>query len=440
MSAALGLMALPAEAAGVQPSQLAVRLAATTKIGPVAGLTATATKPGTAYTVSASWKVLTGATSYAVSMVYAGTVVASGKVPQPTSTTDGLVKWTAQTTLPAMTSLTVKVVPVASKRRGVAATTSLVLPDLTAPDGQYTLVLDHTVATVTQDALSDDVTPTDQITRAIDWGAGNGFENWTTGTTVSNDYKTTGLWKPQVRLTDLAGNTRTIALKTVVIGDTTAPVGSYTAAPQQAWAKLTRVVLTQVSLSDDFSSAADVVRVVDWKDGTAATPWTSGTTLSHVYQVGGTFTPSVTLVDEAGNQTTVDSSPVTVAVDTTAPVVRVNVPRWKASHVSSWKTVHGIARDGAGTGVKRVVVRVVEKRGTSWYAYRAPSKTWVRAGSTKASAMRLTRAAVASWSAGRWSTPVARLRKGTIVVTARASDRVGNTSAPVSVSKRLTSW
>ncbi|HSJ21834.1 MAG TPA: hypothetical protein VK964_14785 [Nocardioidaceae bacterium] len=433
------MAALPAQAAPSQPTTLMAQLARPTKVGPVTGLTATATKPTENYRLSAVWNVLTGATSYNVTVTdSAGMAVAQGKVSQP-SATETKVAWSWQTSLPALTRLTVKVVPLAGKRPGRAATTQTTLPDLTAPVGSYTLSLDETGrATFHQESLSDDVTPVEKIQRWIDWGMGNGWEAWTTGVSISHDYPELGLWKPRVRLLDNAGNERVVTLQTVVTGDYSAPSGTYTTTPQRAWAQLTRVVLTETALSDNLSAREDIVRWVDWRDGTTPTQWTRGTTLTHVYQAGGTFSPSVRLVDEAGNAVTVDAPTVTVAVDAAAPTVRITVPKRKAAFVDSWRTLRGTARDPLGTGVRQVQVRVVEKRGATWYAYQAPGKRWVKAGSTKAAAMKKTRPGVGTLKSGRWSMSVARLRKGTIVVKATATDRVGNVSKPAMVSQRLT--
>lgn len=444
--AAAGLVAVPAQAAAVQPGELAVQLARPTRIGPVTGLTASATKPAGTYSVKVDWDDLTGATAYDVSMIYAGTVLAKTRVT-PSS-------WTTTTTRSVNDSLTFKVVPVAAKRKGVAATTTLVLPDLTAPVGQYDLALDDQTgtATVTELSLTDDM-PGGSVTRYIDWGmdhdqqpwnaqTASGWEPWTTGSTTSFTYPELGRWEPRICVVDQAGNARVIPLRAVVTGDLTPPSGTFTTTPQSAWAKYTKVVVTEGEISDNFTPADKIVRSVNWGDGDGNTwePWTAGTTLAHVYTSGGTHTPVVRLVDEAGKSVEVTTSQVTVKVDATAPKVTVRVPKRKAAYVSSWKTLRGTARDSLGTGVRQVQVRVVQKRGTSWYAYRAPSKRWVRAGSTRTSAMRQTRAAVAVWKQGRWSTSVARLRRGTIVVAAQATDRVGNASKRVSVKRLLTRW
>ena len=73
---------------------------------------------------------------------------------------------------------------------------------------------------------------------------------------------------------------------------------------------------------------------MNWGDG-SATDWTEGTTVSHVYGVAGSFTPTVTLTDEAHNPSTVPTSEVVVTADTTRPAspdaakARRSVRAWK---------------------------------------------------------------------------------------------------------------
>jgi hypothetical protein len=432
-SASVGLATVPAHAAPM-PSETMVLLGKPTSIGPVTGLTASVTKPTDAYRVTATWNALAAATAYDVSLT-AGTFTAKARVTDP--------RWTTDVKAPVNTLVSIKVVPVAAiKGKKVPKTTSLVLPDLTAPVGQYELVLDsHTgTATVTETALSDDVTARDQIQRSIDWDMGAGWETWASELTTTYSYLELGRYEPRLRLTDEAGNSRVVPLKVVVTGDLTDPTGTFTTTPLKAWAKYTKVVVTQTDIEDNVTPDEYIVRSVNWGDGDGSSwvPWTAGSALRHVYTAGGTYTPRVKLVDEAGREAYVDSTPVTVRVDSAAPKVTIAVPKRRAAYVASWKTLRGTARDYVGSGVNRVWVRVVEKRGATWYAYRAPGKRWVRAGSTRASAMRQTRVGIAYWRAGRWSLSVARLRKGTIVVKVNATDRVGNASKPVWVSKRLT--
>lgn len=428
VTGALALSTAPAEAVAAYPQAAAP--APKSQIGPVVGLKATVSKPGAAYRVDATWNPLPRAASYQVTMTTStGSVVDEGRV------TDSA--WQTTTNLPALTQLRLKVVPYTdTNRRGRAAFTSFRLPDLTAPTASYRVSTDGYEGTVTQVSLNDDVTAAADVVREIDWGAG--FQPWGTGDSVSATFSAEGIHHPAVRLTDEAGNSRSYTL-TVVIGDETAPVGEFAVSPTTGWAKLTRVRVSQLSLSDDFSAAADIQRWVTWGDGTAAVRWQTGTRLGHVYRVGGSFVPVVRLVDQAGNSVEVATSPVVTKVDSTAPKVSVKVPQRRVRYVASWRTVRGKATDVNGSGVAKVGLWAVEKRGGVWYAYRAPSRTWVKAGGTRAAAFRKARAAritPTQWST--WSYRIGSLRKGRLVVRVTARDRIGNISRPVTVKQTLT--
>jgi hypothetical protein len=105
--------------------------------------------------------------------------------------------------------------------------------------------------------------------------------------------------------------------------------------------------------------------------------------------------------------------------------------------VKAWKTLHGKATD-AGTGVKSVSVKAVEKRGRTWYAYNAATTTWVKA-ATKAKALAKTKAIVSTPNARhRWSAKLVGLRKGTLIVKVRATDHVKNRSVVLSRKASLT--
>ena len=76
------------------------------------------------------------------------------------------------------------------------------------------------------------------------------------------------------------------------------------------------MTVTQSALADNWSPADKITRSVDWGDGTI-TDWPTGDSLSHVYAAAGTFTPKVTLTDEAHNTALpIDSSAVVVSADT----------------------------------------------------------------------------------------------------------------------------
>ena len=489
------------------------------KPGKVTGLVATVSKPAAAYQLASSWNAATNATSYQVKLVDSGGLTLDSGTVTATA-------WTASTTKPATSSVTIQVTPVAGTRKGTMVTLTKVLPDVTAPTGTFAVAWNVSTATVTQESLGDDVTPAGSITRQIDWGRNEGYEAWPTGTTISYTYPLAdGYYRPRVKLTDQAGNVSEQYLHAVVIGDDTAPTGAFTASPTAAWAGLTAVQLSQTSLADDFSPAAQVLRMVDWGDGSPITPWPSLVDVpSHVYATAGTYTPVVTIEDEAGNtapvsadtvtvtkdnaptgtfaasptvawsgltavrlsqsaladdytdaaavQRTVDwgdgttapwpasgavpthvyaaagsytptvaledergnvahvaADAVTVKADTVKPVVRLTVPKTRTGYVASWRTVKGRATDTAGTGVSRVEVRVIEKRGTAWYAFRPATGTWAK---TTTAAKAWTKAGirkVTPTSTGTWSAKVAGLRKGTMYVKVVGVDRAANRSA-----------
>ena len=230
-----------------------------------------------------------------------------------------------------------------------------------------------------------------------------------------------------------------VNLAAIVPGDKTAPVGTFTTSPAKAWQVLTTVSVTQTSLSDDFSAAADVLRWVNWGDGSAVEAWTGSVSASHVYATAGIYTPQVVLKDEAGNTRAVAAEAVTVEADTVLPVVKLVLPKkGVADEVGSWKKLLGHATDAKGTGVASVSVLAIEKRATGWFFFKATSKTWVKA-ATKGKAWKRAKAAVVVPTAkGDWVVRLAGLRKGTLFVRPSATDLAGNVSKPVTQKAVLT--
>lgn len=416
----------PASAAPTITTAVAPLAAAPkTKLGPVRQLKLEITKPSAQYRMVATWEALPQATSYRVTLSSAGTVLDSGKLAAVADP-----RWTSDRPVLAGSTVTVKVVPLAAKRPGIAATASAVVPDVTAPVGAYTVALPEgsRTATVTQTSLRDDVTAAAAIKREIDWGAGAGFEPWPTGDVVEHSYPAgKQAYHPVVRLTDEAGNVALVALAAVAIDDTEKPEGAFTAAPAKAWAKYTKVAVTQVGeLSDDVSAPANIKRSIAWGDGTTS-EWTSGSSIQHVYAAVGSFQPVVKLTDEAGKTREVTLRSVAVAADTVAPKASLAKPATKRARVRSWMPLRGFAKD-SGTGVRKVIVRAVEKRRGAWFAYQAPTRSWVKAG-TKTRAWRASRPAAVPSVNGAWRYRVAGLRPGQLVIRVRARDNVGNLSA-----------
>jgi len=323
-----------------------------------------------------------------------------------------------------------------NKQPYIAAYPTAGSADTQPPTGPFTTnptsASTGTTVHVVQQAIHDNVTPDSLIDRHVDWGDGSPAQHWTSGTTLAHVYQNAGTFTPKVTLTDQAGNSSgpisASAVTVTVPADSQPPTGSFSTEPTSAWAGLDKVKVVQSAIGDNVTPVDQIQRMVDWGDGTQQA-WTSGTTLAHVYRSGGTFTPTVTLTDQAGNHASIDSTAVAVRVDSSGPVVKVTVPAHR-HHVLSWRPVRGTARD-TGTGVTTVSMKAVQRRGSSWYAYRASSHSWVKA-STRAKALaRGTTIHVHVNGKHRWHTKLAHLRQGRLVVQVWAHDQVKNRSVTV---------
>ena len=118
--------------------------------------------------------------------------------------------------------------------------------------------------------------------------------------------------------------------------------------------------------------------------------------------------------------------------DTTKPVVTITALKTKASKN---KVVKGKVRDNRAAA--SVSVKVIEKRGSSWYAFTGTK--WVKKASKtkawKAAKLRTDK----SVSSGAWSLPLKKLTKGTVVVQYFAKDTSGNKSTTKTYKKKVTS-
>lgn len=409
-------------------------------IGPVAGLTILADQitKASSYAVPSDWADLAGATSYDVKLVDVATLAVVDHATVNSS------QWTGHTTLGAGKSVRVTVVPLAGTRRGKGKSVGAVLPDLTAPTGVYAVTWDNDTgeATITQQSLSDDTVAAGSIARSINWDSltGSTFTAWTDPAT--HDYGVSAArYVPQVRLSDGKGNTVTLTLPAVVINDTESPTGSFSVTnPAPVWAKFSRVSLVQKDVDDNWTPDAKIKKLVAWGDGTTSTWAGDSVVTKHIYTAAGAFTPTVTLYDEAANPPTVVELPaVTVKADTLAPAVSLFVPT-APSRIRSWRTLRGKAVD-SGVGVRNVVVRIVQKRGTVWYAYKPATKTWVKGGATKAAALKVAgKKTIQPTLTNAWSLNVAGLRRGTLVVQRWGIDKVANISKPANYRQVLKRW
>lgn len=391
------------------------------------------TKSGSTFAVQASWAAGTNATNYAVRLSSGRATLDSGSV--------STLSWTGHTTVSDGSTVKVSVTSYNGRRRGGTATKSLVLPDLTAPTASYEVV--HEPAphgpnvTVTVSSLADNRTSTADISQIIDWGDGSTAEPWSsTQATVSHAYPDDeGRYGAKITLKDQAGNTRIYPL-VIVVRDEQAPSGSFVLETTSAWAGWTEVRLAQADIHDNLSPDDKITRVITWGDG-AQTIWTQGTTPAHVYGVSGSYRPTVTLTDEAGNSSEpLATSTVAVNADTARPTVALTPPKRRKAHVASWRTLQGRATD-AQTGVRNVKLKAIEKRRTGWHAYQADTRSWVKA-TSKSVAWRRTVAASVRPTKGNWSVTLSNLRKGRLCYKARAFDNRANASFWVSKSVRLT--
>jgi hypothetical protein len=496
--------------------------------GVVTNMTFTATAP--AYHLASTWSAGKNATSYQVKLTNAsGTVLDTGRVTTLSWSDD-----IAPERAPLGSTLSLAVTSYNGTRKGPTATKSLVLRDVTAPQGSYTAVVSGYTATLSQVSLSDD--SNGAVSRSVNWGDGTPTESWTTGGSLSHPYAGVGTYPITVTLKDPSGNTATetvkaavvdraptgtfsvtkpgsqykvtmtqvalsdditpansltkvvdwgdgtkvnwtdanplshtytppsptqivhyqvsvtitdsarptpnvakVALPDVIVNDHFAPTGSFAVTTSKAWSRYTEVGLTESGVTDGLGSAQQyVVRTVNWGDGTPAQSWTTGAIPTHVYATDGSFPVTVTLKDESDNvSNAIAAGTVTVASDATAPVVKFRYPKKPRNVVKKWRTLRGTATD-AGVGAKQVQLKVIEKRGRAWYAYKPGTHRWVKAGRmhrawTKAGVSRMTPSATATWSKR-----VVGLRKGTLTYRARAVDNLGNTSGWLVHAQKLT--
>ncbi len=267
-----------------------------------------------------------------------------------------------------------------------------------------------------------------------EWDFGDGSTS--TSQNPSHTYDSPGDYTVTLTVTNGAGSDTATGTISVADQDDKPPTGTFSTSPTTGWAKSTRVTLTQTSIGDNVTAPGSIQRVVDWKDGSSAAAWTTGTTTSHVYARAGSYTPTVTLTDKAGNHATVTAAAVTLRADSSRPTTGLSRPSARTS-VAAWRVLKGRVGD-SGSGPSWVHVRVVEKRGGAWYAYRPASHTWVKSGS-RAGALRKSRAGRAVLvGTSRWSMGLDGLRKGTLVVRVIAADRAGNASRAASYGQLLT--
>ncbi|MBB4738718.1 5'-nucleotidase [Actinoplanes octamycinicus] len=284
--------------------------------------------------------------------------------------------------------------------------------DTTAPTGTYAVnaaaIWPGQTVTLTQSALTDDVTAAAQVKQVVNWGDGSAAETLAAGATkATHTYAAAGSYPVTVTLTDEAGNAATVSGGTVVAA---AQAGKYTLDKCLVWSGET------VTVQPSGVTGADSYQV-NWGDGTVGG-------LTHVYRKGGSFTVTATPVNAAGAGKAVKVGSVLVVQDILAPVAGLSLPR-DADRAASWTTVNGTVID-LGAGVDSVSVKLIEQRSGKWFAYAAG--TWTVAASEKDASARAEAVTAQLDPFFGWHAAVSGVDKGTLKVSYWATDKAGNRS------------
>lgn len=136
----------------------------------------------------------------------------------------------------------------AAHNQTVVEVPAIVIKDVVAPTGAYSVAPGAAWAAFTSVTVTQDSDPNDKwskpedIARSVAWGDGT-TQDWTTGTTLTHVYATAGTYQPKVTLTDEAHNPSELSTSDVVVtADTTGPKLKLTMAKPKhsvkAWKKL----------------------------------------------------------------------------------------------------------------------------------------------------------------------------------------------------------
>lgn len=198
--------------------------------------------------------------------------------------------------------------------------------------------------------------------------------------------------------------------------------------------------VTQTSLSDNTTPAAQITRKIKRDTNTEAVTWSSGRAIL-TYGKAGTYHPAVVLTDQFGNTSTIALPTITVTLDSRGPTVRITRPRPAlVSKVDGWRVVRGRVYDSQ-SGPAIVLAMVVEKRGSTWYAYDFRKRTWVKGTGSLMGTLQKTKARPAEVepNGSYWRTPRIRgLQAGVLHVETVAFDYAFNIAIGPTVHRRIT--
>jgi hypothetical protein len=198
--------------------------------------------------------------------------------------------------------------------------------------------------------------------------------------------------------------------------------------------------ISQTTLSDDTTPAAQIVRKVKADTSSPAAGWTSGRAVL-TYAKAGTYHPQVILTDQYGNSSTVALPTITVLTDAYGPTVRITRPRPALrSRVAGWRVLRGTIRDGQ-SGPGFVMAMVLQKRGTVWYAYDFSQDDWVKGSHELEATLENVEAmpAFAIPHGSHWRMPrIHGLRAGVVHIESIGIDNAGNLGIGPTIQRKLT--
>ncbi|MFZ2012423.1 MAG: hypothetical protein WAV00_01205 [Nocardioides sp.] len=248
-------------------------------------LSASATEPAIgSYKLHITWGAVANATGYQVSISRSGSTLATSKFSAST------LVWNKTVSATPGQTVTVSGFAVIGHFKGKSSSTSVHLLDTIAPTATYTVQEDTNTgqATLIESDLTDD-SPLSGVTRTVDWGEGAPVV-YAAGAPITHTYPLTeARYQPHVTLKDAAGNTTDVdPASGVVVSDSQAPTGGFAVSRTTAWAKYTKVGVSETTAVVDNWTPSDLVtRTVDWTDGTSST-WLGGSAPpKHVFAVGG---------------------------------------------------------------------------------------------------------------------------------------------------------
>jgi PKD repeat protein len=185
-----------------------------------------------------------------------------------------------------------------------------------------TITFSPTPVAVEQDVVFVATTTDDDgDVRRFNWNFGDGSTTNTSRSTVTHDYDEPGTYTVVLTITDDQGNTATCQTTVTVSAEQEGdPTCAFTVSPTNILANTTAVSVNASASDDDDGEI--VTYIVDWGDGTTDTlncpggtcPTPSGlpiinkTTNGGTYAAEGSFTVTLVVVDDDGNDSTCNST------------------------------------------------------------------------------------------------------------------------------------